>query len=590
MSRHNSETHLNVQLFARIERLWLERDSLELSAEQHRVLQLYHREFVRAGARLQGDEREKMSSILERLASLGATFSQNVLKDERDWQLVLSSPQEKVGLPQWLIDAAAQAARERGQPGKHVITLARSLIEPFLQFSANRELREQAWRAWTQRGEDRADTDNRPIVAQTIALRIERAKLMGFPSFAHYKIDDQMAKSPDRVRELLMAVWLPARERALQERDALQALASTEGSNIQIRPWDWRYFAEKQRKLEHDLDENELKPYLPLDAVIAAAFDCAGKLFGLSFKERDDVPKPHPDARVWEVRKGEKHLAVFIGDYFARSSKRSGAWMSSYREQHSIGIEQRPIVCNTMNFAKGGPGEAALLTFDDARTLFHEFGHALHGMLSEVTFPMISGTAVSRDFVELPSQLFEHWLAEPRVLNRFARRVGTGEPMPSELIERLKDAQNFGQGFASVEYTASALVDLEMHLIEDAQAFDPIAFEQQVLDQIGMPVEIAMRHRVPHFTHVFSGDGYCAGYYSYMWAEVMDADAFAAFTQAGDIFDSETAKRLEETIYAAGGRQDPEDAYVSFRGRLPNVTALLQQRGFVDKQPGQLTG
>jgi peptidyl-dipeptidase Dcp len=490
--------------------------------------------------------------------------------------MALEGEAARAGLPDFLIASAAEAAKDRGMEG-HIITLSRSLVAPFLQFSTNRELREKAWRAWTARGEMRAETNNHALVTETIALRSERAKLLGFKTFADFKLNDQMAKTPDRVRDLLMAVWTPARAQAQRERDDMQTLAASEGTNIDIAPWDWRFYAEKQRKAEHDLDETELKPYLQLDSMIEAAFDCASRLFGLSFTELPDAPRPHKDARVWDVTRNGEQIAVFIGDYFARGPKRSGAWMSAYRSQQNLDGRIRPIISNVMNFAKGSP--VTLLTFDDARTLFHEFGHALHGMLSDVTYPSISGTSVARDFVELPSQLYEHWLGEKDVLSRFARHYQTGAPMPDALIERLKAARNFGQGFASVEYTASALVDLEMHLVTDAEGFDPAAFEKQVLDGIGMPAEIVMRHRTPHFSHVFSGDGYSSGYYSYMWSEVMDADAFAAFRETGDIFDAGTAARLAESVYAAGGRQDPEDAYKAFRGRLPEVDALLKQRG-----------
>lgn len=583
LSRHNAETVMNAALFARIEALMARRKDLGLTAEQDRVLELTHKRFVKAGAQLAGGDRARMTEIMGRLATLGAAFSQNVLKDEADWHMALEGDAGLAGLPDFLIAATAQAAKERGLDG-HVVTLSRSLITPFLQFSTNRELRETAWRAWTARGEMREETDNRALAAETVALRAERARLLGFDNFAAYKLSDQMAKTPERVRDLLMSVWEPARARALEERDAMQALAAAEGANITIRPWDWRFYAEKRRKAEHDLDEAELKPYLRLDAMIAAAFDCAHRLFGLDFSEVTDAPRPHKDARVWEATKDGAHVAVFIGDYFARPSKRSGAWMSAYRGQRNLDERVRPIICNTMNFAKGG-GDVArgagdtLLTFDDARTLFHEFGHALHGMLSDVTYPSIAGTSVARDFVELPSQLFEHWLSEKDVLARFAAHVKTGEAMPDALIGRLLAAETFGQGFASVEYVASALVDLEMHLVEDAEGFDLLGFEKRVLDGIGMPEEIVMRHRTPHFSHVFSGDGYSAGYYSYMWSEVMDADAYDAFREAGDPFDAETAARLAETIYAAGGRQDPEDAYRAFRGREPDAAALLRQRG-----------
>ncbi|MGB0505197.1 MAG: M3 family metallopeptidase [Pikeienuella sp.] len=576
LSSHQSETTMNAALFARVDALFQARDGLGLDDEALRVLELTHEGFIRAGANLTGADRDRMGEILQRLATLGATFTQNILKDEADWHMSLEGLDALAGLPDFVVDAAAGAAAERGVEG-HIVTLSRSLISPFLQFSTNRDLRGKAWKAWVSRGEMRDETDNRGLAAETVALRAERAQLLGFDSFAAYKLDNQMAGTPGRVRDLLMAVWTPARKRALEERDAMQALAAEEGTNIAIQAWDWRFYAEKQRKAEHDLDEAELKPYLELDAMINAAFDCAHQLFGLEFREMDDAPRPHPDARLWEVTKVGEHVAVFVGDYFARASKRSGAWMSAFRGQRNLGGRVRPIICNTMNFAKGEG--ANLLTFDDARTLFHEFGHALHGMLSDVTYGSISGTSVARDFVELPSQLFEHWLGEKQVLAKFAKHYQTGAPMPDDLIDRVLGAETFGQGFASVEYTASALVDLEMHLLENGEGFDLSTFEKQVLDGIDMPDEIVMRHRSPHFAHVFSGDGYSAGYYSYMWSEVMDADAYEAFTEAGDPFDAETAKRLESAIYSAGGRQKPEAAYIAFRGRMPAVDALLKQRG-----------
>ena len=579
LTRHHVETVMNARLFRRIDELMARRADLGLDPESDRVLELTYTNFVRAGAQLRGEDRARMAEIASRLSELGAAFSQNVLKDENDWHLKLEGEAALAGLPQSFLAVAASAAKARGVEG-HVVTLSRSLITPFLQFSQNRALREEAWRAWTGRGEMRAETDNRAVAAEIVALRAERARLLGFPNFAAFKLDDQMAKSPDRVRALLMSVWEPAKRRAETERAGLARLAAAEGANIEIEAWDWRYYAEKQRKAEHDLDEDALKPYLPLDAMIRAAFDVARRLFGLGFTERKSAPRPHPDARVWEVTRGGEHLAVFIGDYFARPSKRSGAWMSAWRGQRNLGGRVRPIISNVMNFAKA-EGET-LLTFEDAKTLFHEFGHALHGMLSDVTYPSIAGTSVARDFVELPSQLYEHWLTEPEILTRFARHVKSGEPMPKAMIDKVLKARNFGQGFASVEYVASALVDLEMHLLPDGKGFDAAAFEAEALARIGMPKSIVMRHRTPHFSHVFAGDGYSAGYYSYMWSEVMDSDAFAAFEEAGDPFDAETAKRLETAIYAAGGRQDPEEAWRAFRGRAPQADALLRRRGLLE--------
>lgn len=580
LAKHHSAILLNSKLYDRVAALWAKRAELNLPEEEDRVLERYHTMFQRAGAGLAPEAKERMAEISQRLASLGTAFSQNVLKDESSYQLVLESDEDKAGLPDFLLAAAASAAKERGLDGKHVITLSRSLIEPFLQFSANRNLREEAFRAWAARGENGGDTDNREIIKETLKLRAERARLLGFDSFAHFKLDDTMAKTPDAVRDLLTKVWSPALERAKEEENDLAAYAQKRGDNIEIAPWDWRYYAEKVRKEKHDLDEAELKPYLQLDKMIEAAFETATRLFGVTFKEVHGAPVYHPDVRVFEViGKDGHHLGLFLGDYFARPSKRSGAWMSAFRSQERLTGDIKPIIVNVMNFAKGANGEASLLTFDDARTLFHEFGHGLHGLLSNVTYPVISGTSVARDFVELPSQLYEHWLSQPEILSRYAVHYKTGEPMPEALLDKVLAAENFNQGFATVEYTSSALVDLELHLLTDLSDFDPVEFEKKALADISMPSSIIMRHRTPHFSHVFSGDGYSSGYYSYMWSEVMDADAFGAFEETGNIFDPETAEKLYRNIYSAGGRPDPEEAYKAFRGRAPEIDAMLEKRG-----------
>lgn len=580
LSAHHSKIMLNEKLFARVEVLYLGREELDLNHEALRVLERYHSNFVRSGAKLVGDERKRMAEISSELATLGTQFSQNILADESAYELVLENEDDLAGLPDFLISAMASAASERGHEGKYVVTLSRSLIEPFLQFSSRRDLRETAFKAWIARGENGGDTDNREIIAKTLKLREERARLLGFETFADFKLDDQMAKTPQAVRELLMNVWEPAKRRAAQEAHKLQELANSEGANFRIAPWDWRYYSEKLRSREHDLDEAEIKPYLQLENIIEAAFETANRLFGLSFVERKDIPKYHPDVRTYEVQNSDgEHVALFIGDYFARASKRSGAWMSGFRSQEKLRGDITPIIVNVMNFAKASKGQPSLLTFDDARTLFHEFGHALHGMLSNVTYPSISGTSVSRDFVELPSQLYEHWLEEREILSKYAVHYKTGEPMPDALMEKLKAASTFNQGFATVEYTSSALVDLELHTMPAEDAQDIISVERQILDKLGMPEEITMRHRTPHFAHVFSGDGYSAGYYSYMWSEVMDADAFEAFRETGDAFDPATAEKLLTYIYSAGASRDPAELYIDFRGQMPEIDALLEGRG-----------
>ena len=573
LAAHFSGISSNKALFQRVADLWDRRDDLGLTDEQARVLMLSHRGFVRAGAALEGDADARMQEIKARLASLGTSFTQNLLADERDWFMNLTED-DLQGLPEFAVNAARAAGQEKGADGP-VVTLSRSIIVPFLQFSVRRDLREKAYRAWTARGANGGDTDNREIAAETLSLREERANLLGYNSFADYKLETEMARTPDRVRELLMDVWEPAKARANADAKVLTAMMQENGVNGPLEAWDWRYYAEKRRKAEHDLDEAALKPYLQLDRMIEASFACANRLFGLEFAPLD-VPLYHPDCRAWEVTREGKHIAVFIGDYFARGSKRSGAWCSAMRGQAKFPKEQAPVVINVCNFAKGDP---ALLSYDDARTLFHEFGHALHQILSNVTYESISGTSVARDFVELPSQLYEHWLEVPEVLAEFATHSETGEPMPQEMLEKVLNAANFDQGFQTVEYVASALVDLAFH--EGAAPADSMAKQAEVLADLGMPPAIGMRHATPHFAHVFSGDGYSSGYYSYMWSEVMDADAFAAFEEAGGAFDPERAKALEENILSTGGSREAEELYLAFRGRLPGVEALLKGRGLI---------
>lgn len=584
LAKHRNSIFMNEALYKRVAALYEKRDGLGLTPEQARVLDRYHTIFVRAGATLGPDEKKRLAAITERLASLGTQFSQNVLADEKAYQLVLDGEADLEGLPSFLREAAAQAAEERELKGKYVITLSRSSIEPFLQFSKRRDLREQAFKAWAARGDNGNATDNKVIIAETVALRAERAKLLGYGTFSDFKLADTMAKTPDNVQKLLNDVWTPAIARAKEERDDLQAQAQSIGDNIVIEPWDWRYYADQVRMTRHNLDEASIKPYFQLDRIIEASFETAHRLFGLSFKELKDFPRYHPDIRAWQVTDADgNHIGTFIGDYFARPSKRSGAWMSPFRSQERLTGDIRPVIVNVMNFAKGAAGEPSLLSFDDARTLFHEFGHGLHGLLSNVTYPLLAGTAVSTDFVELPSQLYEHWLSQPDILRRYATHYRTGEPIPEELLERLMAARNFNQGFATVEYLASAFVDLALHRRKDKDLsnLDVSAFEKEILQKIGMPREIIMRHRTPHFTHVFSGDGYSSGYYSYLWSEVLDADAFAAFEETGDVFDKDMANKLKRFIYSAGNLRDPVEAYTSFRGRLPAVDALLAKRGLV---------
>jgi peptidyl-dipeptidase Dcp len=574
LAAHSSAIYANAALFARITDLWERRDALGLSEEEARVLYLTHRGFVRAGAALTGAEADRMKEVKSRLAVLGTQFTQNLLKDEAAWFMPLAEA-DLEGLPGFVVDAARSAGEALEQPGP-VVTLSRSLIVPFLQFSPRRDLREKAFRAWAARGENGGETDNRGIAAETLALREERARLLGYEDFAQFKLETEMAGTPGRVRELLMQVWEPARAQALRDAAEMEEMLREDGINDALQPWDWRYYAEKRRKALHDLDEAELKPYLQLERMIEAAFTCSSRLFGLEFKPLD-VPLYHPDCRAWEVSRNGEHLAVFIGDYFARASKRSGAWCSAMRSQAKRPKLETPIVVNVCNFSKPSKGKPALISYDDARTLFHEFGHALHQMLSDVEFGSVSGTSVARDFVELPSQLYEHWLEVPSVLEEFATHAETGAPMPRALLDKVLAAATFDMGFQTVEYVASALVDLEFH--SGPAPADPMRKQAEVLERIGMPQAITMRHATPHFAHVFSGDGYSSGYYSYMWSEVMDADAFAAFEEAGSAFDPETAEKLEEFILSKGGSREAEELYTSFRGRMPGVEALLKGRG-----------
>ena len=576
-AKHGMRIYQDPALFKRVDAIMQEKDRLGLTQEQKRVVERYHRSFVRSGAALDAKSRKRLAAIAEKLASLATKFNQNVLADEQAFLMVVEES-DLAGLPEGVRAAAAELAKERGHPGKFAFSLARSSVEALLQFSARRDLREKAYLAWRNRGANGGKTDNRKLIKDILALRLERANLLGFKTAADAALEFTMAKKAANVRNLLMDVWSPAVARAEEERADLQKQVRSEGGNFEIEGWDWRYYAEKVRKARFDVDEAEIKPYLQLDNVIAAAFDVAKKLFGVTVTERHDLPVYHPDVRVFEVLDGKgRHVGVFYGDYFARSSKRSGAWMTSWRSQEKMDGEVRPVILNVMNFAKGAAGAPTLLSLDDARTLFHEFGHGLHGLLSNVTYPTLSGTSVERDFVELPSQLYEHWFMRPEVLRKFGRHYKTGKPVPESLLEKIKAARNFNQGFATVEYLGSAIIDLELHVLKDVEGLDVDKFEKKVLGKIGMLPEIGMRHRIPHFQHIIGG--YASGYYSYMWSEVMDADAFEAFEEAGNVFDKATAKRLYTSIYSAGGTQDPADAYVAFRGRLPTSDALLEKRG-----------
>ena len=579
LARHGSEIFLDAKMLARIEAIMAGPEWASLNAEQQRLTERMKKAFVSSGAKLNDAERARLTEITARLATLGTQFSQNILKDEGDFVLWLEKPEDLAGLSPDFLDAAAALATSRGRAGQHAVGLSRGQVETFLTSSTRPDLRDALLNAFLARGEKGGESDNRAIIAETLALRAERATLLGYETYAHYKLDDTMAETPEAVRELLNAVWPPALQAAARERDRLAALAAEDGQNGPFRKADWRHYAEKLRARDYAIDDNALRPYFPLSRMIEAAFFVATKLFGLTFEERRDLPLYNPDVRAFDVKDASgAHVALFLGDYFARPSKRGGAWMSAFRTQQKLEGNIRPIIVNVLNIAKPASGGDPLLSMDEARTLFHEFGHALHGMLSDVTYPSLAGTSVSTDFVELPSQLYEHWLLQPEVLRRFALHHETGAPIPDALIDKIKAARGFNQGFATVEYCASTFVDLDMHL-DNSATQDPLAFEKKVLDAIRMPDEIAMRHRSPHFSHIFSGSHYAAGYYSYLWSEVLDADAFSAFEETGDVFNPALAKRLRDYIYGAGNLRDPKAAYIAFRGKLPGVDALLAKRG-----------
>ncbi len=583
LSAHNSAIYMNEALFSRIDSLQAQAELLSLTPEARRLLDRVHLDFVRAGAKLMPASKARYADVMARLAELTTQFSQNVLADESSYYLLLRDENDLAGLPESLRNAAKEAAIARGLKNAHVITLSRSLIVPFLTFSDRRDLREQVQRAWASRGEHDGASDNRALAIDILKLRQEQAALHGYATFADYALVDRMAGTPCAVQDLLGQVWEPAKQRAAAEANAIVATARANGFTHGIETWDWRYFAERVRQTRYNLDDAETKPYFELNAMMRAMFDCAGKLFGLKFEERLSVPMYHPDVRTFEVRNAASALVgIFLSDNFARSTKSGGAWMSAYRMQAQMDDGPViPIIANHNNFAKAPAGEPTLLSLDDVRTLFHEFGHGLHGLLSNVTYERLSGTNVLQDYVELPSQLYEHWALEPEVLDKHARHFKTGEAMPQSLRERVEAARLFNKGFETVQYTASALVDLAVHSRASYDGFDLVAFEKEELARLGMPHAIPMMHRLTHFRHLFSGDAYAAGYYVYIWAEVLDADAFDAFIEAGDPFDAPTAERLKRYIYSAGNTIEPKDGYAAFRGRAASVEPMLRKRGLM---------
>ena len=570
----------NAGLFRRIEAVYESPARASLTPEQQRLAWFYHNNFVRAGARLDSTAKQRVAEINQELAKRYTAFSQNVLADETNHVIVVEDQARLAGVPRSVIDAAAAAAAQKGMTGTWVFGNTRSAMEPLLSFADDRSLRERAWRLFVSRGDNADAHDNNAIISEILALRAERAKLLGYPTHAHWRLENAMAKSPERAMELMQAVWTPAVARVREEVADMQALAAREGASITIEPWDYRYYAEKVRKAKYDLDENEIKPYMQLDKLREGMFWVAGELFGFNFTPVTNVPVYHADVGVWEVtdRGTGRHIGLWYFDPYARAGKRSGAWMNAYRRQEKFEKPTTTIVSNNSNFVRGKPGEPVLISWDDANTLFHEFGHALHGLSSNVNYPSLSGTAVARDYVEFPSQLLEHWLSTPEVLNRFALHYQTGQPIPRALVERIERAATFNEGFATTEYLSAALVDMKLHLA-GSTPIDADAFEKQALADLGMPREIVMRHRTPHFLHVFSSDGYSAGYYSYLWSDVITADAFGAFTNGAGPYDKAMAAKLKHLL-SIGNTVDPADAYRAFRGRDPRVEALMRKRGF----------
>jgi peptidyl-dipeptidase Dcp len=572
----------NEKLFKRVEAVYQSPAKKDLSPEQQRLVWRRYTSLVREGAKLDTAAKKRLTDINQRLASLYTTFSQNVLADEEGKTLFLESEADLAGLPESFRAAAAADAEAHGKKGKWAIANTRSAMEPFLTYSTRDDLREKVWTTYIMRGDNGDAHDNKKVITEILKLRAERAKLLGYPTHAHWRLEDSMAKTPERAMKLMEEVWKPAVARVHEEVTDMQALANKSGSKRKIAPWDYRFYAEKVRKAKYDLDEDEVKPYLQLEKLREGMFWVANKLFGFTFTPVTNVEVYHPDVRVWEVKdeKTGKHVGLWYFDPYARPGKHSGAWMNAYRNQERFKGEVTTIVSNNANFIKGKPGEPLLISWDDATTLFHEFGHALHGLSSNVTYPTLSGTNVARDYVEFPSQLLEHWVSTPEVLGQFALHYKTGAPMPKELASRIEKAKKFNQGFATVEYLSAALIDMKLHLA-GAQEIDPAKFEKDTLHALGMPAEIVMRHRTPQFSHVFSGDGYSAGYYSYLWADTLTADAFNAFREGKGPYDPAVAERLRKNVFAVGDTIDPADGYRAFRGKDPGTTALMQKRGFL---------
>jgi peptidyl-dipeptidase Dcp len=576
---HWGQIRTHPELFARIKTVFESRDAQGLSNEQLQLIEEVHQQFIRAGAALSESERVTVNSLNEELSRLATRFSQNNLNPTNEFELVMDQPEELAGLPDSVLAAAASEAETRGCPGKYVFTISRSSITPFLQFSDRRDLREQMYTAYTQCGDNNDSHDNKEIILKTAKLRSQRAKLLGFESHAEFMLDDRMARTPAGVQDLLVKLWEPAAAKVRQEAEDLQAAIQDEGGNFQLEPWDWWYYTEKVCAARYDLDEEAVKPYFKLENVRDGAFQVATQLYGITFTPCPDVPVYHKDVSAYEVNDADgSHIGLFLVDYFMRPSKRGGAWMNNFREQSQLGENVRPIVVNVCNFARGAKGSPSLLGFDEVRTLFHEFGHALHGLLSQVKYRSLAGTNVKQDFVELPSQIMEHWALESQVMKNYARHYQTGEPIPDELIDKIHASHTFNQGFATTEYLAASFLDMAWHTTDPDEITDVNEFEQQTLDSLQLIPQVAPRYRSTYFQHIFTGDSYSAGYYSYIWAEVLDADGYEAFRENG-IFDQDTASLFRQHILERGGTADPMELYKLFRGREPRVEPLLKERG-----------
>lgn len=572
----------NEGLFKRIEAVYNSPDKAKLNSEQQRLSWVYYTNFVRAGAKLDAAKKKRLAEINQELAGKFTKFGQNQLAEENGQWVVLKDQADMAGLSQSLKDAAATAAASKKvSDSAGIVINTRSSVDPFLTDSTRRDLREKVWKMFINRGDNENEFNNNAIISEILELRAERAKLLGYKTHAHWRLENAMAKTPERTLELMETVWPAAVARVKEEVADMQKLADKEGAKITIEPWDYRFYMEKVRKEKFDLDQNEVKPYLQLDKIRDAMFFVAGELFNFTFSPVTNVPVFHPDVTVWEVKNktNGKHVGLWYFDPYARDGKRSGAWMNAYRSQERMDNDITTIVSNNSNFVKGKPGEPVLISWDDATTMFHEFGHALHGLSSNVTYPSLSGTNVARDYVEFPSQLLEHWLSTPEVLQKYALHYQTGKPIPQALVNKIESAKTFNQGFGTTEYLSSALIDMKLHLAGDAK-IDPDKFERETLDSLGMPKELVMRHRTPQFGHAFSSDGYSAGYYSYLWSDVITADSFGAFTEGKGPYDKAVGKKLVDYIFSVGNTLDPAEAYRKFRGRDPKVEVLMKKRGF----------